>query len=114
MRIYHNPACGTSRTVLARLRENGIEPEILEYLKTPPDVAELRSLLKQLGLEARDLLRRKGTTLETLGFVEADMSGDAILEVIARHPILLERPIVAQDGVARICRPADRVETFLG
>lgn len=114
MRIYHNPACGTSRTVLARLRENGIEPQILEYLKTPPDVAELRSLLKQLGLEARDLLRRKGTTLETLGFVEADMSGDAILEAIARHPILLERPIVAQDGVARICRPADRVETFLG
>ncbi|MDB5507614.1 MAG: arsC [Hyphomicrobiales bacterium] len=113
MRIYHNPACGTSRTVLARLRESGIEPEILEYLKTPPDVADLRSLLNQLGLEPRDLLRRKGTTLETLGFVEASMSGDAILEAIARHPILLERPIVVGDGMARICRPADRVEALL-
>lgn len=113
MRIYHNPACGTSRTVLARIRDAGIEPEIIEYLKTPPDRVHLTSLLDRLKLTPRELLRRKGTTLETLGRDEALMSDDEILEVLLANPILMERPIVVTADAARVCRPADRVEDLL-
>ncbi len=113
MRIYHNPNCGTSRTVLGLIREAGIEPEIFLYLKTPPDRDHLTALCAKLGLKPRDILRRKGTTLETLGMDEAEMSDAAILEAIVTHPILLERPIVVEGEDARICRPADRVKHFI-
>jgi len=113
MRIYHNANCGTSRTVLGMIREAGIEPEIVEYLKTPPDRDHLSALFSKLGLKPRDMLRRKGTTLETLGMDEAKMSDAAILDAIVTHPILLERPIVVEGDEARICRPADRVKRFL-
>ncbi|MBX9739823.1 MAG: arsenate reductase (glutaredoxin) [Beijerinckiaceae bacterium] len=113
MRIYHNPACGTSRAVLTRLREAGVEPEIVEYLKTPPSKVELKALLTKLSLEPRDILRRKGTTLETLGMEERNLDPDDILDAIAKHPILLERPIVVMSDLARICRPAEVVEQFL-
>src|SRR4051794_798435 len=110
MRIYHNPNCGTSRTVLGLIRDAGIEPEIVEYLKTPPDREHLVDLFGKLGLKPRDVLRRKGTTLETLGMDEAKMSDAAILDAIVTHPILLERPIVVVGEEARICRPADRIK----
>jgi arsenate reductase len=113
MRIYHNPNCGTSRTVLGLIREAGIEPEIYEYLKTPPDREHLTALFAKLGLTPRDVLRRKGTTLETLGMDEAKMSDSAILDAIVLHPILLERPIVVEGDEARICRPAERIKRFL-
>lgn len=113
MRIYHNPNCGTSRTVLGMIRDAGIEPEVFEYLKTPPDRAHLTALLAKLGLKPREVLRRKGTTLETLGMDEASMSEEAILDAILAHPILLERPIVTVGEEARVCRPAERVEPFL-
>ena len=113
MRIYHNPNCGTSRTVLGLIREAGIEPEIYEYLKTPPDREHLTALFAKLGLTPRDVLRRKGTTLETLGMDEAKMSDSAILDTIVQHPILLERPIVVEGDEARICRPAERIKRFL-
>ncbi len=113
MRIYHNPNCGTSRTVLGMIRAAGIEPEIVEYLKTPPDRDHLTALFAKLGLKPRDVLRRKGTTLETLGMDEAKMSDAAILDAIVTHPILLERPIVVEGDEARICRPADRVKRIL-
>jgi arsenate reductase len=113
MRIYHNPNCGTSRTVLGMIRAAGIEPEIVEYLKSPPDRHHLGTLFSKLGLKPRDMLRRKGTTLETLGMDEAKMSDAAILDAIVTHPILLERPIVVEGDEACICRPADRVTRFL-
>jgi arsenate reductase len=113
MRIYHNPACGTSRTVLGMIKAAGIEPEIIEYLKTPPDRAELTGLLAKLDLTARDLLRKKGTTLETLGLDEAKMTDKQILETMLEHPILMERPIVVKGQKAAVCRPADKVEPFL-
>jgi arsenate reductase len=113
MRIYHNPNCGTSRSVLAAIREAGIEPEVFEYLKTPPDREHLTALFAKLGLKPREVLRRKGTTLETLGMDEAKMSDAAILDAMVQHPILLERPIVVDGDDARICRPADRIKKFL-
>jgi arsenate reductase len=113
MRIYHNPNCGTSRTVLGLIRDAGIEPEIVEYLKTPPDREHLEALFAKLGLKPREVLRRKGTTLETLGMDEAKMSDAAVLDAIVTHPILLERPIVVVGDEARICRPADRIKRFL-
>lgn len=113
MRIYHNPGCGTSRTVLGLIREAGIEPEVFEYLKTPPDREHLSALFDKLGLTPRDVLRRKGTTLETLGMDEAKMSEAAILDAMVIHPILLERPIVVVGEEAHICRPAERIKRFL-
>jgi arsenate reductase len=113
MRIYHNPACGTSRTVLGMIKDAGIEPEIIEYLKTPPDRAELTALLAQLGLTAREILRKKGTPLETLGLDEAKMTDQQILETILEHPILMERPIVVKGKKATVCRPAEKVEPLL-
>jgi len=113
MRIYHNPACGTSRTVLGMIKDAGHRPEIIEYLKTPPDRAELTDLLAKLGLKARDILRSKGTTLETLGLDGAKMTDKQILDAILEHPILMERPIVVKGKKAAICRPADKVTPFL-
>ena len=113
MRIYHNPACGTSRTVLGMIKDAGVEPEVIEYLKTPPDRAELTSLLAMLGLSPRDILRTKGTTLETLGRDADKMTDKQILDAILEHPILMERPIVVKGKKAAVCRPADKVAAFL-
>ena len=113
MRIYHNPACGTSRTVLGMIKDAGIEPEVVEYLKTPPDRAQLTDLLSLLGLSPRQILRTKGTTLETLGLDEAKMTDQQILDTILEQPILMERPIVVKGTKAAVCRPAEKVEPFL-
>ena len=113
MRIYHNPACGTSRTVLGMIQDAGVKAEVIEYLKTPPDRAELTALLAKLGLKACEILRKKGTTLETLGLDAAKMTDKQILEAILEHPILMERPIVVKGQKAAVCRPAEKVEPFL-
>lgn len=113
MLLYHNPACGTSRTVLGLIRDAGHEPEIVEYLKTPLDREGLTALLTKLGMTPSQLLRRKGATLETLGFDETRMSEAEILDAMLAHPILIERPIVVVGEDAQVCRPADRVRRFL-
>lgn len=111
--IYHNPACGTSRKVLARLREAGREPRIVEYLKTPPSRAELKALLKTLGAPVRAILRKRGTPYAELGLDDPAIGDDAIFAAIERHPVLIERPIVVVDGKAALCRPPETVETLL-
>ena len=113
MRIYHNPACGTSRTVLGMIQDADVKAEVIEYLKTPPDRAQLTELLAMLGLSPRQILRKKGTTLETLGLDEAKMTDQQILDTILEHPILMERPIVVKGKKAAVCRPAEKVEPFL-
>ena len=111
--IYHNPACGTSRNVLAALREAGIEPRIVEYLKTPPDRATLETLLKTMGKSVRDILRERGTPYEELGLGEPDVTDDQIFAAIAKHPVLIERPIVVLGKKAALCRPAETVRDLL-
>ena len=111
--IWHNPACGTSRSVLAMLREAGIEPRIVEYLKTPPDEATLRGLLARMGISARDLLRRRGTPATELGLDRPEVGEDAIIAAMLAHPILIERPVVVTERGAALCRPAERVRALL-
>jgi arsenate reductase len=111
--IYHNPACGTSRNVLAMIRNAGIEPHIVEYLKTPPTRALVRQLLARAGLGIRDVLRRKGTPYAELGLDDASLTEDHLLDAVAAHPILLERPIVASPRGVRLCRPSERVLDLL-
>lgn len=112
--IYHNPACGTSRNVLAALREAGIEPKIVEYLKDPPDRATLESLLKKMGKSVRDILRKRGTPYEELGLGDPGVTDDRIFAAIAKHPVLIERPIVALGSKAALCRPSETVRDLLG
>ncbi len=111
--IYHNPNCGTSRTVLGMLRERGLDPEVVEYLKTPPGRVVLRDLLSKMRMTPRELLRRRGTPFDELGLDNPDLSDDALLDALEAHPILMERPIVVAPGGARVCRPADRLLEIL-
>ena len=107
--IYHNPNCSTSRKVLGWLTEKGIEPEIVQYLKTPPSVAELKRILKLMsGAKAADILRRKGEAYEALGDV-AKMKNDELIAAMVAEPVLIERPIVITDKAAVLCRPPERV-----
>lgn len=112
-RIYHNPQCGTSRNVLALIRHAGIEPEIVEYLRTPPDRATLLALLSSLQMTPRQLLRRKGTPFEALGLDDATLTDDALIEAMLAHPILIERPIVVSSKGTRLCRPSETVLELL-
>jgi arsenate reductase (glutaredoxin) len=109
--IYHNPKCGTSRKVLTALREAGREPVVIEYLKTPPSRGELKRLFKLMGLRPADGVRRKEKAFADLKLATAD--DDALLDAMAAHPILIERPIVVTDKKARICRPPEIVKEFL-
>jgi arsenate reductase len=106
--IYHNPNCSTSRKVLGWLKEKGIEPKIVEYLKTPLDEAGIRSLLKKLKLGPRDILRRKGEAFEALQLSDRT-TDDHLIGAMATMPILIERPIVVGPKGAVLCRPAERV-----
>ena len=108
--IYHNQKCGTSRSVVEIVRAAGIEPQIVEYLKTPLSLAHLTQLAQQLG-NAADLLRRKEPLVVQLGLQEA--TDEAILAAIAQHPILLNRPVVVTDKGTKICRPAELVQDLL-
>ncbi|WP_394791171.1 arsenate reductase (glutaredoxin) [Rhodoferax sp.] len=111
--IFHNPACGTSRNVLALIRNSGVEPTVVEYLKTPLDRGQLQALIAQLGVAARAVLRKKGTPYEELGLGNAELSDDALIDAIVAHPILLERPIVITPLGARLCRPSETVLDIL-
>jgi arsenate reductase (glutaredoxin) len=112
--IYHNPNCGTSRKVLGMLRDAGLEPKVIEYLKTPPSRAELVSLLERMGKTPRQILRRKGTPYDELGLNDAGKSDDSLIEAILAHPILMERPVVVTPRGVRLCRPADEVAELIG
>ena len=111
--IYHNPACGTSRNTLALIRNSGAEPEVIEYLKTPPTKAKLQELLSALGLGARALLREKGTPYAELGLADAKWSDDQLLDFVVQHPILMNRPVVVTPLGAKLCRPSEAVLDIL-
>jgi arsenate reductase len=111
--IYHNPSCGTSRNTLALIRNSGVEPEVIEYLKTPASKAQLQTLLATLGIGARDLLRQKGTLFDELKLADPSWSDDALLDFMAEHPILMNRPIVLTPLGARLCRPSEAVLDIL-
>jgi len=111
--IYHNPACGTSRNTLALIRNTGVEPRIIEYLKTPPTKAELVVLLRLMGMRPRELLREKGTPYHELGLDDAKWSDDEILDAMVAHPILINRPIVVTPLGVKLCRPSEVVLDIL-
>jgi arsenate reductase (glutaredoxin) len=105
--IYHNPACGTSRNTLALLREKGVEPTVVEYLKVGWTKAQLQGLLKQMGKSAHDVLRVRGTNAHELGLTDPAASDDAVIAAMIIEPILVERPIVVGPKGAALCRPAE-------
>lgn len=111
--IYHNPLCGTSRKTLEILRENGTEPEIIEYLKTPPSREELKQLYELAGISPRDGLRTKEPIAAELGLTRPDVSDDEILDAMMEHPILINRPLVVTDKGVRLCRPQEVVREIL-
>ncbi len=111
--IYHNPACGTSRNVLALIRERGEEPEVIEYLKTPPSRAELVGLIERMGIAPRDLLRRNGTPFNELKLDDTSLPDDALIDAMMAHPILINRPIVVTPRGVRLCRPSETVLDML-
>jgi len=111
--IYHNPRCSKSRQVLGMLRDKGIEPEIVEYLKTPLDRAALTALLGKLGIGPRDLLRRGEAPYRELGLGDAKWTDEQLIGFIAEHPILMERPVVVSPKGAKVCRPVEVVNTLV-
>jgi arsenate reductase len=111
--IYHNPDCGTSRNTLAMIRNADIEPEIIEYLKNPPDRATLKDLIVRAGLTVRATLREKGTPYVELGLAEASLSDEQLLDAMLAHPILINRPIVVTPLGVRLCRPSEVVLDIL-
>jgi arsenate reductase len=111
--IYHNPLCGTSRGALAIIREKGIEPTIIEYLKTPLSPEELRALIHQLKVPVRDVVRWKQTNEVAAAGISEATDDDTLLAAMAAHPILMNRPIVVTDKGAKLCRPSDSVNELL-
>ena len=109
--IYHNPSCGTSRNVLGLIRNAGIEPRVVEYLKTPPRREELADLIRRMGVPVRAVIRQKGTPYQELGLDDPALSDAELLDAMAAHPILINRPIVVTPLGAKLCRPS---ETVLG
>jgi arsenate reductase len=111
--IYHNPNCGTSRNTLALIRNAGVEPTVIEYLKTPPDRDTLVALLKRAGMRPRDLLRGKGTPYAELGLGEQHWTDDELIDQMLAHPILINRPLVASPWGVKLCRPSEAVLDIL-
>jgi arsenate reductase (glutaredoxin) len=111
--IYHNPACGTSRNVLALIRNSGVEPHIIDYQKCPPTRLLLTQLIARAGLTVRELLRQKVTPYKELGLDDSMLSDEALLDAMIAHPILIERPLVVTPEGVRLCRPAERVIDLL-
>ena len=111
--IYHNPNCGTSRNVLAMIRQSGEEPIVIEYLKTPPSRERLKELIKAMDMPVRVLLRQKGTPYAELGLADPKWSDDQLLDFMLEHPILINRPIVVTPNGVRLCRPSETVLDLL-
>ena len=111
--IYHNPACGTSRNVLALIRNSGEEPQVVEYLKTPPDRATLERLIAAMGVPVRDVLRQKGTPYDELGLADPSWTDAQLVDFMLQHPILINRPIVVTPLGTRLCRPSEMVLDIL-
>ncbi len=111
--IYHNPACGTSRNVLALIRNSGEEPTVVEYLKRPPDRATLVSLIQAMGVPVREVLRQKGTPYDELGLGQPKWTDEQLIDFMLQHPILINRPIVATPLGTRLCRPSEAVLNIL-
>lgn len=111
--IYHNPRCSTSRNTLAIIREHGIEPEIVEYLKTPPGRDLIVELLAATGLSPRELVRAKQAEFSELGLDDPAVTDDQLIDAMAAHPVLIERPVVVAPKGARLCRPKERVLEIL-
>ena len=112
--IYHNPACGTSRNTLALIRGAGIEPTVIEYLKTPPDRTTLLELLRRMGARPRDILREKGTPYAELGLESPQLTDDQLVDAMLANPILINRPIVVTPWGVKLCRPSETVLDILG
>jgi len=111
--IYHNPGCGTSRNALAMIRNAGIEPHVVEYLKTPPSRALLVELIDRAGMTPRELLREKGTPHAELGLGDTALSDDALVDAMMAHPVLINRPLVVSPLGVRLCRPSESVLDLL-
>lgn len=111
--IYHNPACGTSRNTLALIRNSGTEPEVIEYLKTPPTKERLQQLLTAMGISARELLRQNGTPYDELRLSETNWTEAELVEFMLQHPILMNRPVVVTPLGAKLCRPSEAVLNIL-
>ncbi|MFL5027026.1 MAG: arsenate reductase (glutaredoxin) [Microvirga sp.] len=111
--IYHNPQCGTSRNTLGLIRNAGIEPHIIEYVKTPPTRLLLRQLIGRMGVSVRDVIREKGTPYAELGLGDHSLSDDQLLDAMIAHPILINRPIVVTPLGVRLCRPSETVLDIL-
>jgi arsenate reductase (glutaredoxin) len=111
--IYHNPDCGTSRNTLGLIRNAGIEPHIIEYLKTPPTRTLLEQLIKRMGISVRSLLRKKGTPYDDLRLDNASLTDDQLLDAMMQHPILINRPIVITPIGVKLCRPSETVLDIL-
>lgn len=111
--IYHNPACGTSRNTLGLIRNAGIEPHVVEYLKTPPSRALLKQLLERAGLTVREILREKGTPFAELGLDDSSLTDEALLDAIEAHPALMNRPLVISPKGVKLCRPSEAVLPLL-
>ncbi len=111
--IYHNPNCGTSRNTLAMIRQSGEEPEIVEYLKTPPSRERLKELIAAMGIPVRALLREKGTPYRELGLADPKWTDDELIDFMLAHPILINRPIVVTPNGVRLCRPSEAVLDIL-
>ena len=111
--IYHNPACATSRNTLAMIRNAGIEPHVIEYLKTPPNRALIEQMVARAGISVRDVLREKGTPYAELGLADPALTDEQLLDAIEAHPILLNRPLVVSPKGVRLCRPSEAVLDLL-
>jgi arsenate reductase len=111
--IYHNPKCGTSRNTLAMIRNSGVEPEVIEYLKTPPSKAKLEALVRAAGISPRELLRAKEAIYDELNLADDKWTDDEILDFMLQHPILINRPIVVTPLGTRLCRPSELVLDIL-
>ena len=111
--IYHNPDCGTSRNTLGLIRNAGIEPAVIEYLKTPPSRAKLMQLIAAMGVPVRSVMRRKGTPYEELKLDDPTWSDDQLIDFMVQHPILMNRPIVVSELSTRLCRPSEVVLDIL-
>jgi arsenate reductase (glutaredoxin) len=111
--MYHNPNCGTSRNVLAFIREAGTEPTVIEYLKTPLSAEQLRTLIAQMNVPVREVLRQKGTPYDELGLDNPALNDDDLIAAMVKDPILMNRPIVVTATVAKLCRPSESVKELL-